>query len=75
MSSREFSLGRLAFKSLGAAVLVLAVATAAIVVWQPDAGVSLIIALTGVVGAIAAMGFVSTRVTRRELGRKDDDPL
>ncbi|AMY55325.1 hypothetical protein [Rhodococcoides fascians] len=68
MSEREFSLGRLAFRALGAAVAVLALATVSIAVWQPTAGVALLIALAGVVGAIMAMGVVSTRMTRKELG-------
>ncbi|MDZ7929442.1 hypothetical protein [Rhodococcus sp. NPDC076796] len=67
MSDREFSLGRLAFRALGAAVAVLALATALIAVLQPGPGVGLVIALAGVVGAIAAMGVVSTRMTRKEL--------
>ena len=68
MSEREFSLGRLAFRALGAAVAVLAIATALIAAVQPSAGVALCIALAGVVGAIAAMAAVSTRMTRKELG-------
>ena len=68
MSEREFSLGRLAFRSLGAAVAVLALATALIAVLQPSTGAALAIALAGVVGAIAALAVVSTRMTRKELG-------
>nr|WP_314141349.1 hypothetical protein [uncultured Rhodococcus sp.] len=67
MSDREFSLGRLAVRALGAAVAVLALATALIAGLQPSAEVGLVIALAGVVGAIAAMGVVSTRMTRKEL--------
>ncbi|QII06077.1 hypothetical protein BH93_12470 [Rhodococcoides fascians A25f] len=67
MSDREFSLGRLAFRALGAAVAVLALVTGLIAVLQPSAGIALFIALAGVVGAIAAMGVVSTRMTRRDL--------
>ncbi|CCQ16244.1 putative uncharacterized protein [Rhodococcus sp. AW25M09] len=68
MSDREFSLGRLAYRSLGAAVAVLALATALIGILQPSAGVALVIALVGVVGAITAMGVVSTRITNKEIG-------
>jgi hypothetical protein len=65
----QFSLGRLALTSLGAAVAVLAVATAIIAVLEPTPGLGLAIALLGVVGAIGAMGFVSVRTTRRAFGR------
>ncbi|MEE2034579.1 hypothetical protein [Rhodococcus chondri] len=65
----DFSLGRLALSSLGAAAAVLAVVTVVIVVLKPAPGVGLAIALLGVVAAIAAMGFVSVRTTRRAFGR------
>lgn len=67
----EFSLGRLALTSLGAAAAVLALATVLIVVLKPAPGLGLTIALLGVVGAIAAMGFVSVRTTRRAFGRDE----
>ncbi|GGC69561.1 hypothetical protein [Hoyosella rhizosphaerae] len=66
-SAAEFSLGRLAFYSLGAGTLALLLATILIMVWQPSPEIGLAIALLGLVGAIAAMGFVSTRMTRRAI--------
>ncbi|KOS53172.1 hypothetical protein [Rhodococcus rhodochrous] len=69
----DFSLGRLALTALGAATGVLLLATAVIVVLQPGPVVALIVALAGVVGAIAAMGVVSTRTTRRAFGRGGPD--
>ncbi|MDM7488246.1 hypothetical protein QT969_08115 [Rhodococcus sp. CSLK01-03] len=69
----DFSLGRLALTALGAATGVLLLATAVIVVLQPGPVVALIVALAGVVGAIAAMGVVSTRTTRRAFGRGGHD--
>ena len=65
----NFSLGRLALSSLGAAAAVLAAVTVVIVVLKPAPAVGLTVALLGVVGAIAAMGFVSVRATRRAFGR------
>lgn len=63
--SQDLSIGKLAICALGAAVGVLFVATVLIVLLQPSAGVSLTIALGGLVGAVGAMGFVSKRMTRR----------
>ena len=42
------------------------------IVLQPGPVVGLIIVLVGIAGAIAAMGVVSTRMTRRAYGRGDD---
>ena len=67
----SFSLGRLALFSLGSAAAVLALVTVVIVVLKPSPGLSLTIALLGVVGAIAAMGIVSVRTTRRAVGRDE----
>jgi len=67
--SGDLSIGRLALASLGAAAAVLAVATIVIVTVRPGPVAGLIIALVGVVGAIVAMGVVSTRMTRRAYGR------
>ncbi|MFD4368753.1 hypothetical protein [Rhodococcus sp. NPDC058521] len=71
--SDDLSIGRLAVYSLGAAVAVLVVATTLIAVLQPSAGVSLAIAGVGLLGAVAAMGFVSKWMTRRAYG-DDGDP-
>ncbi|MFD5810472.1 hypothetical protein [Rhodococcus aetherivorans] len=69
----EFSLGRLALTALGAATGVLLLATVVIVVLRPGPVVGLIVALAGVAGAIAAMGVVSTRTTRRAFGPDGND--
>lgn len=68
----DFSLARLALFSLGAAVAALAVATVVIVVLKPSPGVGLVIGLVGVVAAIAAMGVVSKRMTRKAFGDPED---
>ncbi|MFI7167016.1 hypothetical protein ACIBM3_31640 [Rhodococcus erythropolis] len=68
----DFSLARLALFSLGAAVAALAVATVVIVVLKPSPGVGLAIGLVGVVAAIAAMGVVSKRMTRKAFGDPED---
>jgi hypothetical protein len=62
---RGFSYGRLALYSLGAAAAVLVVAAAVVAVLRPPPVIGLIVVLVGVAGAIAAMGVVSTRMTRR----------
>ncbi|MFC4605380.1 hypothetical protein [Rhodococcus kronopolitis] len=68
------SFGLFALLSLGAAAAVLVVTTAVVAVLRPGPVVALVIVLAGVAGAIAAMGLVSTRLTRRALGEPDDDP-
>lgn len=78
---RDLSLGRLALYSMGSAVLVLAAATALLNVLRPGPAVSLLIVAVGLVGAVAAMGVVSTRIVknaaggggRREQGEYRDD--
>lgn len=70
--SQDLSIGKLAICALGAAVGVLFAATVLIVLLQPSAGVSLTIALVGLIGAVAAMGFVSKRMTRRAYGDEAD---
>ncbi|MFD4180975.1 hypothetical protein [Rhodococcus sp. NPDC058514] len=67
-------MGRLALFSLGAAAAVLALATVALAVLKPGPALGLVIVLVGVAGAIAAMGLVSTRMTRRALDRDEGDP-
>ncbi|MFF0817677.1 hypothetical protein ACFYVR_21295 [Rhodococcus sp. NPDC003318] len=66
-----FSYGRLALASLGAATAVLALAAVLVAVLRPSGVWGLLIALAGVAGAIAAMGVVSTRMTRRAFGGRD----
>lgn len=59
---RELSLARLALFSLGAAVAVLAVVVVLLTVLRPGPGVGLLIVGVGLVGAVAAMGLVSSRI-------------
>lgn len=66
-----FSYGKLALASLGAATAVLALAAVLVAVLRPSGVWGLLIALVGVAGAIAAMGVVSTRMTRRAFGTPD----
>lgn len=62
---QQLSYARLVFFSMGAAVLVL-VATSLVIAFASPGPVSgLLIAIGGVVGAVAALGFVSTRMTKR----------
>ncbi|MFC7448918.1 hypothetical protein [Rhodococcus daqingensis] len=70
---RGLSMGRLALFSLGAAAAVLALATVALAALEPGPGLGLVIVLAGVAGAIAAMGMVSTRMTRRALDAAAED--
>lgn len=62
---RGLSLGRLALFSLGAAVAVLAVTVLLLNVLRPGPAVGLLIVAIGLIGAVAAMGFVSTRIVGR----------
>ena len=71
-SGDDFSIARLALFSLGAAVAALAVTTVLIVLVRPSPGVGLVIGLLGVVAAIAAMGVVSKRMTRKAFGDPKD---
>lgn len=66
------SFGKLALFSLGAATAVLLLTTILLAALQPGPVVGLVIGLVGVAAAIAAMGTVSTRMTRRAFG--DDEP-
>lgn len=59
------SLGRLALFSLGAAVAVLGAAVLLLTVLRPSPAVGLLIVAVGLVGAVAAMGFVSRRMVGR----------
>jgi ABC-type branched-subunit amino acid transport system permease subunit len=67
----NLSLGKLALYSLGAATAVLVLTATLIAVLEPGPVVGLVIGLGGVAGAIAAMGVVSTRMTRRAFGATD----
>ncbi|MGN5240499.1 MULTISPECIES: hypothetical protein [unclassified Rhodococcus (in: high G+C Gram-positive bacteria)] len=64
----DLSLGKLAMSSLGAAAAVLLVAALVIVLLKPEPVIGLMVALVGVVGAIAVMGIVSKRMTRKAFG-------
>ncbi|MBV6758964.1 hypothetical protein [Rhodococcus opacus] len=74
----DLSIGRLAVYAMGAATAVLVLATAIILVLKPGPVlgllVGLLVGLLGVVGAIAAMGYVSKRMTRNAYGRDPEDP-
>ncbi|MGW6374847.1 hypothetical protein ACWFRB_02125 [Rhodococcus sp. NPDC055112] len=70
---RGLSMGRLALFSLGSAAAVLALATVVLAVLKPGPVLGLAIVLAGVVGAILAMGLVSTRMTRRALDGSADE--
>ncbi|MGA9870146.1 MAG: hypothetical protein WBQ44_03210 [Rhodococcus sp. (in: high G+C Gram-positive bacteria)] len=73
MSDRQFSFGRLAVASLGAATLVLVATTTVIAWWRPGPGFGLLVVVVGIVAAIAAMGVVSTSMTRRTFGESAHD--
>ncbi|MDF0529223.1 hypothetical protein P0W64_01310 [Tsukamurella sp. 8F] len=73
MSARGLSLGRLAVFSLGAAALVLVAATALVWIIKPSQGVALTIVLLGLVGSVAAMGFVSRRMVARAIESDAED--
>ncbi|MFD1812952.1 hypothetical protein [Rhodococcus gannanensis] len=64
----NLSLATLALSSLGAATAVLVLTTVLIAVLEPSPVPGLIIGVGGVVGAIVAMGVVSTRMSRRAFG-------
>ncbi|EME21806.1 hypothetical protein [Rhodococcus triatomae] len=64
----NLSFATLALASLGAATAVLVLTTIVIALLEPGPVPGLIIGLGGVVGAIAAMGVVSTRMSRRAFG-------
>lgn len=63
--ARPISYGRLALFSLGAGTLMILLTTLIILALQPEPVLGLVIALAGLAGAVAAMGVVSTRMTRR----------
>lgn len=76
-SGGDLSIARLALATMGAAATVLVLVAAVIVLVEPGPAVGLVIALVGVVAAIAAMGGVSHRMTRRAFGdreRRRDEP-
>lgn len=73
-ASDDLSIGRLALYSMGAATAVLLATTVVILVWQPAPVPGLIVGLLGVVAAIVAMGYVSTRMTRKAYGVDRGDP-
>ncbi|MBD8506310.1 hypothetical protein HT102_07430 [Hoyosella sp. G463] len=64
----EFSMARLALFSLGAGSLVLLGAAAIILLAQPSPVIGLVIGLVGLGASVAAVGLVSTTMTRRALG-------
>ncbi|WP_072813074.1 hypothetical protein [Rhodococcus zopfii] len=68
----DLPLGKLALAVVGSATVVLALVTVLMIVLQPRPVVGLIIVLVGIACAIAVMGLVSTRMTRRAYGRGDD---
>ncbi|MDF3306058.1 hypothetical protein CJ179_41100 [Rhodococcus sp. ACS1] len=70
----DLSIGRLAVYAMGAATAVLVLATVIILVLKPGPVLGLIVGLLGVAGAIAAMGYVSKRMTRNAYGRDPEDP-
>ena len=73
----DLSIARLALATMGTAATVLVVVALVIVLVEPGPVVGLVIALVGVVVAIAAMGFVSKRMTSRaygDQGRRPDEP-
>ncbi|UPW05054.1 hypothetical protein M1C57_02970 [Rhodococcus pyridinivorans] len=71
--SGEFSFGRHALMSVGAATVVLLVTAIVVVAVRPTPVVGLVIALVGIVAAVVAMGVVSTRSARRAFGPAEDD--
>ena len=64
----DLPLGKLALAVVGSATAVLAVVTVLMITLEPGPVVGLIIVLVGIACAIAVMGFVSTRMTRRIYG-------
>ncbi|WP_433604585.1 hypothetical protein [Prescottella agglutinans] len=73
----DLSIARLALATMGTAAAVLVVVAAVIVMLEPGPVVGLVIALVGVGVAIAAMGTVSKRMTRRaygDQGGRRDEP-
>ncbi|MFC9554147.1 hypothetical protein ACFTWF_25280 [Rhodococcus sp. NPDC056960] len=70
----DLSIGRLAVYAMGAATAVLVLATVIILVAKPGPVLGLIVGLLGVAGAIAAMGYVSKRMTRNAYGPDREDP-
>ncbi|WP_181763067.1 hypothetical protein [Rhodococcus spelaei] len=70
---RELSLGRLALFSLGAAAAVLLLVTVLVAALRPSPVVGLVIVLVGVAGAVAAMGTVSTGMTRQAFDEEPGD--
>ncbi|WP_041450926.1 hypothetical protein [Hoyosella subflava] len=69
----RISYGRLALFSLGAGAGMILVATLLILALQPQPVLGLVIALAGLAAAVAAMGVVSTRMTRRAVEEMDND--
>ena len=68
----DLSLGKLAIAVVGSATAVLTIVTVLMITLQPGPVLGLTIVLVGIACAIAVMGFVSTRMTRRAYGRGDD---
>jgi threonine dehydrogenase-like Zn-dependent dehydrogenase len=70
----EYSFARSALASLGAAALVLLLATVLVLALKPGPAVGLVVVLIGVAGAIGAMATVSRRMLRRSFGGDPSDP-
>ncbi|WP_254699212.1 hypothetical protein [Rhodococcus sp. SGAir0479] len=76
-SEGDLSVARLAVATMGTAAAVLVLVAALIVLVAPGPLVGLVLAVAGVVGAVAAMGVVSGRMTTRaygDQGRRRDRP-
>ncbi len=71
--NRGLSLGRLALFSLGAAAAVLAAAVLLLNLLRPSPAIGLLIVAVGLVGAVAAMGFVSNRIVGRAADREQQE--
>ena len=73
-TSGDFSFGRHALMSVGAATAVLVATAIVVVVARPTPVVGLIIALLGILAAVVAMGIVAIRSVRRAFGDDGRDP-
>ena len=68
-----FSYAKLACFSIGSATLVLLATALLVGITQPSPNLGLVIALVGVVLAIAVMGVVATKMTNRAFGARSVD--
>ncbi|WP_137725940.1 hypothetical protein [Prescottella subtropica] len=69
----DLSLAKLALATMGTGATILIVAAVLVVALRPGPIPGLVIALAGIVAAIAAMGAVSKRMTRRAFGDRGRD--